>query len=115
MISFDERIDCDSFILGVDVTLSSDHERHLAGLEIVVDRSVGSHDCIARIGGIVCTILGFDCPIEITFGNSVYVHIRQRKIRCDFYDQFTICEDVSLRQIIHQSQSELEWACFPNW
>lgn len=115
VISLNESIDSESFVDWVRVTLGSDHEGDLAGLEVKIHRSVGNHCGIGGVGGIIGVALSFDVAIEVALGHSVCCHIRHRQVRSDFDHQLTKCEHVSLRKVIPEAQCELKGASLTNW
>lgn len=84
MIPFDERVDGDSLILRINISFSCYHKGNFAGLEIIINWSIGSNNCIAGVRGIIRTILSFNITIEIAFGYTVNIYVRQWKIGCYF-------------------------------
>ena len=75
MISFNERVNGDSFIFRTNIAFSGDHKRDLGGLKVEVSGGENSDHGKGWISVIISTIFGFDVSIEITLGNSVGIDI----------------------------------------
>ncbi len=111
MVSFYQRIDCQTFIIICLIALCRHHEGNFAWLKVKVDWSICyymGHCWIGCCVNCISTIFCGDVPIKIAFDHSVFNHIRIRYVRSDINDDFSMSKDVSFWKIVPQGQGDLE-------
>ena len=115
MIPLHQGIDGDAFIPFFIEAFSCHHEGHLTRLEVEIYWSEHGDHCLCWVRIIIRAVLSLNVPIEITLWHSVQIHIRLRQIWHNSYNEFTISQNVCLRQVVSQAQCYLQGTCFPHW
>lgn len=100
VIPLNQWIDSNSFIPFFIKALCCHHEWNLTWLKVEIYWSEHSDDRLCWVWIIVCTILCLDISIEIALWHSIQIHIRFWQIWHNRYNEFTISQDICLRQVV---------------
>ena len=115
MVSLNQSVDGDAFVLGIGVALSRYHEGNLGRLEVEVKGREDSDNGHSRVSIHIGAVLGFNITVEVALGNSVDVDVRKGQVRRDSDDELAVGEHVGLGQVVSEPQSDLKRTCLPHW
>lgn len=115
MIPLHQGVNRYSFVGLVDVPLRCHHERDLARLEVEVHWGEDRDDRFSRVTVIISTILGLNISIKIALGHTVDVHRWLGQIGRDFDDELAVSQNVGFREIISETQGDLEGTRISHW
>ena len=115
MVSLNQSVDGDAFVLGIGVALSRNHEGNLRRLEVEVKGREDSDNGHSRVSIHIGAVLGLDIPVEVALGHSVDVDVRKGQVRRDSDDELAVGEHVGLGQVVSEPQGDLKRTCLPHW
>lgn len=108
MISLDECIDSDAFILRIYIAFCGHHKGDLAWLEIEINWCEYCNESKAWVRVIISTVFSLYISIKVAFWDAISIDVGFREIWSYLYNEFSIGQHIRLREVLTKAQSYLK-------